>query len=130
MSATSSVGRARASLSTAHKAEVLGRRWESSAWCSGHSGATSSGPIVRPRVFRGAAGIAAGIGSAALLARLMGAVLFAVAATDLMTYSSVSLLLIVVTLVACYVPARRPTKQDPLTACVGAWSKRSIACPR
>jgi len=62
------------------------------------------------------AGIAAGIVSAAVLARLMRAVLFAVAATDLITYTSVSLLLILVTLIACYVPARRATKQDPLIA--------------
>jgi putative ABC transport system permease protein len=72
--------------------------------------------IVRPGLILGIVGIAAGMLSAALLARLMGAVLFAVAATDLMTYASVSLLLIVVTLIACYVPARRATKQDPLTA--------------
>jgi len=72
--------------------------------------------IVRPGLFLAAAGIAAGILSAAVLARLMRAVLFAVAATDVVTYASVSFLLIVVTLVACYVPARRATRQDPLTA--------------
>ncbi len=72
--------------------------------------------IVRPGLWLAACGIAAGVVSAALLARLMRAVLFAVAATDLMTYASVSLLLIAVTLIACYVPARRATKQDPLTA--------------
>jgi len=72
--------------------------------------------IVRPGLVLGIVGIAAGMLSAALLARLMRAVLFAVGATDLMTYASVSLLLIVVTLIACYVPARRATKQDPLTA--------------
>jgi putative ABC transport system permease protein len=72
--------------------------------------------IVHPGLFLAGIGITAGIVSAALLARLMRAVLFAVGATDLMTYVSVSLLLIVVTLVACYVPARRATKQDPLTA--------------
>jgi putative ABC transport system permease protein len=72
--------------------------------------------IVRPGLFLAVVGIVAGVGTAAVLARLMRAVLFAVAATDVMTYTSVSLLLIVVTLVACYVPARRATKQDPLTA--------------
>jgi putative ABC transport system permease protein len=72
--------------------------------------------IVRPGLFLAVVGIAAGVVTAAVLARLMRAVLFAVAATDVMTYASVSLLLIVVTLAACYVPARRATKQDPLTA--------------
>jgi ABC-type antimicrobial peptide transport system permease subunit len=72
--------------------------------------------IVRPGLVLAALGIAAGVASAAVLARLMRAVLFAVATTDLMTYASVSLLLILVTLVACYVPARRATRQDPLTA--------------
>jgi putative ABC transport system permease protein len=72
--------------------------------------------IVRPGLLLAAVGIAAGVVVATLLARLMRAVLFSVAATDVMTYASVSLLLIAVTLVACYVPARRATKRDPLTA--------------
>jgi putative ABC transport system permease protein len=72
--------------------------------------------IVRPGLVLAAAGVAAGVVSAAVLARLMRAVLFAVESTDAVTYASVSLLLIVVTLAACYVPARRATKQDPLIA--------------
>ena len=72
--------------------------------------------IVRPGLVLAIAGVAAGVASAAVLARLMSTVLFAVAATDVVTYAAVSLLLIVVTLVACYVPARRATRQDPLTA--------------
>ncbi|HTG98611.1 MAG TPA: ABC transporter permease, partial [Vicinamibacterales bacterium] len=69
--------------------------------------------IVRPGLVLAVAGVAAGVATAALLARLMSAVLFAVASTDVMTYAAVSLLLIAVTLMACYVPARRATKQDP-----------------
>jgi len=72
--------------------------------------------MVRPGLVLAAAGVAAGAVSAAFLARLMSAVLFAVAPTDAMTYASVSLLLILVALAACYVPARRATKQDPLVA--------------
>jgi putative ABC transport system permease protein len=72
--------------------------------------------VLRPGLVLAAAGVLAGIASAALLTRLMRAVLFAVAPTDAMTYASASVLLLLVTLAACYVPARRATKQDPLIA--------------
>jgi putative ABC transport system permease protein len=72
--------------------------------------------IVRPGLGLAVAGVAVGLVGAALLAQLMSAVLFAVAPTDAVTYAAVSLLLIVVALAACYVPARRATKQDPLIA--------------
>jgi putative ABC transport system permease protein len=70
--------------------------------------------IVRPGLALAAAGVASGIVSAAFLARLMRSVLFSVGTTDAATYASVSLLLMIVTFAACYVPARRATKQDPL----------------
>ena len=72
--------------------------------------------IVRPGLALAVAGVAVGVVGAALLAQLMSAVLFAVAPTDVVTYAAVSVLLIVVALFACYVPARRATKQDPLIA--------------
>ena len=72
--------------------------------------------IVGPGLSLAAGGVAAGIVVAAFLARLMSAVLFDVTPTDAATYASVSLLLIVVALAACYVPARRATKHDPLIA--------------
>jgi len=72
--------------------------------------------MVRPGLVLAAAGVAAGIVTAVLLARLMSAMLFAVAPTDAVTYAAVSLLLILVALGACYVPARRATKRDPLIA--------------
>jgi putative ABC transport system permease protein len=72
--------------------------------------------MVRPGLLLAAAGVAAGIVTAVFLARLMNAMLFAVAPTDAATYASVSLLLIVVALIACYLPARRATKRDPLIA--------------
>ena len=72
--------------------------------------------IVRPGLVLAAGGVAAGIVCAAFLARLMNAVLFAVTATDAVTYAAVSVLLIVVAMAACYVPARRATKHDPLIA--------------
>jgi predicted permease len=72
--------------------------------------------MVRPGLVLATAGVAAGIVTAAFLARLMNAMLFAVAPTDAVTYASVSALLILVALAACYVPARRATKRDPLIA--------------
>jgi putative ABC transport system permease protein len=72
--------------------------------------------VLRPGLVLAAAGVLAGIASAALLTRLMRAVLFAVAPTDVVTYVAASLLLLAVTLAACYIPARRATKQDPLIA--------------
>jgi predicted permease len=72
--------------------------------------------IVRPGLGLAVAGVAAGLVGAALLAQLMSSVLFAVTPTDALTYAAVSVLLIAVALAACFVPARRATKQDPLIA--------------
>ena len=72
--------------------------------------------MVRPGLALAAAGVALGIVGAAFLTPLMRAVLFAVAPLDALTYAVVSLLLIVVALAACYIPARRATKHDPLVA--------------
>ena len=72
--------------------------------------------MVGPGLGLAAAGVAAGVVGAVFLARLMNAVLFAVTPTDALTYSTVSMLLVVVALAACYVPARRATRMDPLIA--------------
>lgn len=62
------------------------------------------------------AGIALGLLSAFLLTRLLRSLLFGIAATDIVTYGVLAILLTVVALIACYVPARRATKVDPLIA--------------
>ena len=72
--------------------------------------------ILRPGLVLATGGVALGIIVAAFLTPLMSAVLFAVAPTDAVTYAVVSLVLIVVALAACYVPARRATQNDPLVA--------------
>lgn len=63
-----------------------------------------------------ALGIAAGLVAALAVTRLMNAFLFGIQATDPLTFSSVSALLIAVALLACYLPARRATRVDPIVA--------------
>jgi putative ABC transport system permease protein len=61
-------------------------------------------------------GAAIGLLGAYLATRAITSVLYGVSATDPLTFGFVSLLLVAVALLACYVPARRATKVEPLVA--------------
>jgi ABC-type antimicrobial peptide transport system permease subunit len=61
-----------------------------------------------------AIGLVIGLTAAFALSRFIASQLFGVTATDPLTYTGVGLLLAVVTLIACYVPAYRAAKTDPM----------------
>jgi predicted permease len=61
-------------------------------------------------------GIVAGLAGAAALSRVMGSLLFGVGSTDFLTFTMVAVLLALIAFAACYIPARRAMRVDPLVA--------------
>jgi putative ABC transport system permease protein len=61
-------------------------------------------------------GVAVGVAGALALTRVMSSLLFGITQRDPFTFVVVAILLIVVAFIACFVPARRATKVDPLVA--------------
>jgi len=79
----------------------------------------------RPRILRmilrqgmelTVAGSVMGLIGAAALTRVMASLLFGVSATDLVTFSSVPVILLATAMLASYIPARRATRVDPVVA--------------
>jgi putative ABC transport system permease protein len=62
------------------------------------------------------AGAIAGLFGAFVLSRLMSSLLFGVSPRDLVTFSVVPWMVLVLILVGCYIPARRATRVDPVVA--------------
>ena len=72
--------------------------------------------VVRQGLLLGAAGVLIGAAGALLLTRLIRGLLFGVSSFDPLTFIAMAGLLTSVTLLACWAPARRATRVDPMVA--------------
>ena len=82
----------------------------------GAQGRDVLGLVIRQGMLLALVGIGLGLVGAAGVTRVMGSLLFGVGATDPLTFAAIALLLAASALLACYLPARRATKVDPMVA--------------
>jgi predicted permease len=78
--------------------------------------ATIFGLVLRQGALLGFLGIAIGLGASFVLTRALANQLFGVSPADPLTYAAVGILLLIVALAACYIPARRAMRVDPMLA--------------
>ena len=72
--------------------------------------------VVRQGMMLALIGIVVGVGGAFALTRVIANLLFGVGASDPVTFGAISLLLMIVSLIACYLPARRAARLNPTVA--------------
>lgn len=72
--------------------------------------------VLRQGMALAGAGVAIGLMSALALSRVLAGLLFGVGPTDIATFGTVSLVMAAAALLACYLPARRATRVDPMVA--------------
>ena len=77
---------------------------------------TILGLILRKGMTLATIGAAVGLAGAASLTRVMASLLYGTSATDALTFTGVTVLLLAIALVACYFPARRAIRVDPIIA--------------
>ncbi|HKV63946.1 MAG TPA: ABC transporter permease [Candidatus Acidoferrum sp.] len=82
----------------------------------GAQGGDVVGMVLRQGAKLAILGVGIGVAAAFVLARLMTSLLFGVTAHDPLTFAAVVALLILVALLACYIPARRAMRVDPMVA--------------
>ena len=86
------------------------------AWPSGPTRARSGGLIVRQSFVQLAIGLSLGMAGAVGVGRLLRSLLAQTSANDPLTLAVITTLFVIVSLAACYVPARRATAVDPMSA--------------
>jgi putative ABC transport system permease protein len=74
------------------------------------------GQVVGRAMRLAGAGVAIGLGASIALTRLMAGLLYGISATDPLTFAAIAILLLGVSLLASYIPARRATKVDAMVA--------------